>query len=1142
MRLSMILAVARAERRSNRRLARYWVFAIIAVFFALLILAEFTIMHMFSSMSGTIGIMGPRYLVYSVGFNLLLVFLVGLVFLAFDVRARDERDRMVEALDSRPLSNAEFLVGKVAGLVFIAWMPMLIIAILFEGFGFTAMSLGWPFGDPVEPYSLIGFLFSTLTALVLWCSVVVLMAVVIRHRLIVAMVTLGLLGLQFWVTMSLPLYLQQWLSIMPSFGIASDILPRIVTAGDGARALAHWIMAAGLLCFAIALHPRKDSVATSRMLGMGTGLLALSIAALGTNYLLVRSGIEQQAEWLSAHEARSSDPKADMQSLSGSLVFDPGSHVSMDLEIDIVVPATGSLPTVLFTLNPGIEVTAVQLAGIDVPWTQADGLLELRPEQPLAAGTSAIVSLQASGSPDTSFGYLDTHINILESDMMQVQLGMLGFDTTIFESSYVAMMPGGHWLPTTGTAVPEGNPRTHPYDYYMLDLEVQAPASWTVAGPGKRHELERNDETVRYGFSPKSPLPYVGLIGAEFDQRSMTAAGIEFELLLYPGHDRNLGIFEDAKEAISERLTELVGSADALGLAYPYDALTLVETPNILRGYGGGWRMDSVQSMPGLMLMRESGFPTSRFEMAFRNLDAEPDSLGEAKLAVLETYFENDFSGGNVFTGGPLNVMRFQTSASGDSAHAINFLLDELTSLLLTGKRGFFSAHEFGASMGPLVGQTIMDIATGNMSSIADAVQGAAVNKPSVWDRALGAPLADMEPSTSPRSSLNVLTLKSEATARSILDGLGREETASLLAALVTEYRGRQFTAKDLRRVADGVDIDLEPIIGDWLHDASLPGFLWSSVTSVRLRDDDQGNPVYQTMLNIRNDETVPGLLRLRYQWGSPEPIWDATGPARIPAQSSVEIGLTTSTPLLELWSQPYLSLNRAQQRLTLPRVDSEQQVAGEPFTGTRTSDWHPPITEDIVVDDLDPGFTITRAEPAEEASFGGVGALGSTAIDMDQGLPEYQLLHGLVEYWARSVYSDSYGKYRRTYALVHPGTGSSHASFTTSLPYAGRWRLSYYLGVNANTDLRSARADKAAGLANAYAGLTSSLLGEYEMALVSDDDRQPIEFDGKQASFGWNDLGEFQLPEGQISLEVANVTTGTVVIVDAIRWRPARR
>ena len=48
------------------------------------------------------------------------------------------------------------------------------------------------------------------------------------------------------------------------------------------------------------------------------------------------------------------------------------------------------------------------------------------------------------------------------------------------------------------------------------------------------------------------------------------------------------------------------------------------------------------------------------------------------------------------------------------------------------------------------------------------------------------------------------------------------------------------------------------------------------------------------------------------------------------------------------------------------------------------------------------------------------------------------------------------------------------------------------------------------------------------------------MEFDGAASEFGWNNLGEFDLPAGEVRLEVGNTTTGRLVLADAIRWRPA--
>ncbi len=1136
MQFAMISAVARAEMRSTRRLFRYWLFVGLSMLTATAMFGQYTYMHgMFSNGSATIGALGPRYLITIIGINMIFTFLVGLIFLAFDIRARDERDRMTEVLDSRPVSNLEFVTGKVLGLVLMVMMPLIAVSALLQAFGAVAVNLDLPLGETMEPVSLIGFLFSALTSIFLWCSVIVLVAIVIRHRLLVVVLMVGLLGLQIWIMLNLPLYQVDWFSVLPTMDNASDIIPRLVAEDTGLRIAAHWIMAGGLLCLAIALHPRRDGNANTATLGTGIGLLGLAVAALAGHAWQGDSFVEQQTVWRSAHAAKQDQPRPDMQSLTGTLAILPGDNVSMDLELRIQAQEDQALREFLFTLNPGISVAQVTVAGRDVQWHHENGLLNIVPETELAPGMAATVGLRASGPPDEWFGYLDSAFNLLDGGITTSQLAMLGFKTAVFAPTYVAMTPGGHWLPSSGTDTPQGDPRTHPHDYYTIDLEVEIPLGWLVAGPGRRTQVGSDEETVRYRFSPGAPVPHVGLIASRFEKRSMEVAGVELEVLFYPEHDRNLRFFADTEDEIREHVAGLLSAAENLGLPYPYNGMSLVETPNNLRGYGGGWRMDTVQPMPGVMMLRESSFPTSRFEMPFRNFGAkgEDANLSEAKLKSIEQYFENDFSGGNLFIGGSRNFLQFQTSARGEGALAVNFVLDELASKLLTGKRGYFSAHEFTQSLNVTTGETVQNIAQGRAGDVADAIHRAATDRPAVWDRALGASLAELEPNDDPRRSLNVLSLKGEAIARAIIDGLGRERTGALLSALVREFRGRHFEVSDLYRIASDLNIELEPLVGDWLHDASLPGFLVSSVETVRLTDDGLGAPRYQTRFHVRNGEPTPGLARMNYQWGSRKKIiWDSTGPIRIAGNSAVEVGIVTATPIYQLLLSPYLSLNRQDVKLSVPRTDSEERVNAEALIGSRVSDWAPLETEDIIIDDLDLGFSVRSDSEAEEVRMtdGVFNSFIAAAADMDQGLPEFRPMFGSTKVWSRATYADSWGKYRHTNAIVSSGAGDQHATFTANLPHAGRWRLSYYLGLR--TDKWAKRSRQGV--------LTAGMLGEYQMDVVSDGDTREIEFDGKAAASGWNDLGEFQLPAGEVSLEISNANTGWVVIADAIRWRPA--
>jgi hypothetical protein len=380
----------------------------------------------------------------------------------------------------------------------------------------------------------------------------------------------------------------------------------------------------------------------------------------------------------------------------------------------------------------------------------------------------------------------------------------------------------------------------------------------------------------------------------------------------------------------------------------------------------------------------------------------------------------------------------------------------------------------------------------------------------------MDASLAGLEPTADPEQALNVLMLKGPAIARSILDGLGREQAAAILADLVTRYRGRHFTAADFDQVARDRGVDLEALVGDWLHEAALPGFLLSPVVVERLADDPQGGPQYQTRVHVHNGEATPGLLRLRYGVGPQgSPIrWDFTDPVRLRWHDSVEIGIVTPAPLRELWLQPYLSLNRNDVRLVLPQPDQREQARAEPLAGSRPSTWRPPATSDIVVDDLDPGFRVESDEAPGGMRLAATGFFAAPA-ELDQGLP---FLVGQVRppVWSRWNSPQGHGTYRRTTAGVGSGSGQRRAFFSAELPHAGRWRLSYHLPAS-----------------------TLPALGTYDMTLHAGGQARALEFDGAAAQGGWNVIGEFDLPPGEVRLEVSDRSSGVLVVTDAVRWQP---
>ncbi len=1136
------MAVAVAEMRSARRLVRTWLFTALSLGSGLLFYLYYAAIHGFgSSYSATVGFIHPRFLTASTGIVLLWIFAVAMVFLAFDVRARDHRERMTEVLDSRPVGNLTLLGGRLLGLVLTAWLPILGLVILVQLIGFSAILFDWPFGAPLEPWSIASFLIidAPLT-LALWCALVILLAVILGNRLLVAVIALALLGLNIWGLLVLPLYLLPVFSgVTASTDVISDILPRFATASDLFQRLALILLTGGLLTLAAVLHPRPDRDARPRWLMMGVALIVAGGGCLG---LLAGQHQDERAlreHWLAAQQARQDEPRADLRRLSGRVVIEPGRELILELEYQLAAPPGEPLETLLFSLNPGMEVTGARLNGEPVGYSEAAGLLSVELPNPLAAGDVATLALTAAGAPEPAFGYLDSAVDLTLLDSDGNGLALLGSQAAIFDNRYVALMPGARWLPIPGAAVGRGDPARYGNDYYTVDLEVVAPADWLIAGPGRRQGTGG-----RFRFQPIAPVREVALFGSRFERRAMEVAGIELELLISPGHTRNVEFFADAAEVIQARLEELFSDAAKLGLGYPYRALSLVEVPAQLRAYGGGWRMGSVQSLPGVMLLREYGFPTSRFEFRFidpRNYEDQDGGIAAAKAKALEDFFQNDFSGGNPFYGVAGGIVANQTGARGEGAIAVDFLIRELAAQVLVARvTGFFAAHAFasGDSMDAMATGAFQSAVTGQAQSIGASVRAAATYRPSIWDRALGVSLMELDPAVDSLRALNVLWLKIPAVARSLIDGLGRDAVAGFLAELRRRYQGRTFTAEQFAAVAAETGADFGPIVGDWLRATSLPGFLASPVEVVRLIDDDRGQPRYQVLVHVRNAEPTPGLVRLSYTLGEGDAArsHDAD-PVRIPSDTAVELGLVLGEPPTRLWLASYLALNRHSLYLGVPAADQQQAVNKQPFAGFRASTWRPDANAGIVVDDLDPGFAVDYAKADDGLRLSAFSFLGDGAAhgDMDQGLPVYTL-GGSSAGWLRQALAGSWGKYRHTVARAAAGDGSARAIFTATLPVASRWRLDYHLP------------DPSAGAGSFSAGsggirVSASVAGDdhrgsYDLKIRAAATELAVEFDASAAEVGWNNLGEFELPAGEVQLVVSNETSGQTVVADAIRWR----
>ena len=1106
-----VLAVAAAEFRQARRLNRTWLLGFLVAVGGLLVFL------VWSGGSYT-GHAPARFALPGIGMLSLWVLLFGVVLMAFDIRARDERERIAEVLDTRPIPNIVLLGGRLLGIALIAWLPLAIWALLVQGMGMidASMNLSYTRITP-EPVSLATFVFvDAPPAILVWGALVMLLAAGLRNRLAVCLVALALLAAAFWAIFNTPLHLLPVVSGIANLGLpGSEILPRMPSWVDLAQRATVLVLGTGLLTMAAAVFPRRDSRSRLPCVAWGAALMLASGAGFAALVLHVQGERAVRVAWADAHRAPQQSPRLDLKRVAGDVRIDPGRNLTIAVDLDFRVPEERAATDLRFSFNPAMRVDSVRLDGSDTPFDHDLGILAINPARELPPGTEARLSIRAQGIPDPRFGYLDSSVWALDETLLGMPIVLQGEQASIFDARYVALTPAVRWLPMPGANFGTGNPAVHPPDFHHIDLAVELPDGWHAAGPG------RTLDSPHLRFRPSVPLAEFPLIAAPFTRRALTVDGVLYELLIHPTHlagIEHLASRENLEETLDHLRSRLAPIPE---LAYPHGVFSLVEVPAQLRRYGGGRLLDTVQSLPGVQMLPEHGFPNTRLG---------PRWLGSAlngmalkwHLANVESFGPHQVP---LTAGGARNLVTFLTSASGEGAIAANYLLESLTAWRWRGDRTVAPGHwlQIGFQPGAPLPLRLMHRLLGVATFSFNWHQFFPME---LEDRSAGLSFTEFDPTTS-REHADILIHKGNLIALAIQGLMGRDKVAKFLALMRSRHGGGTFELDDFMAAMADTDPAVAPYIEHFMRESALPGFLASDLRVWRLADDDNGQPRYQLAVHVRNDEPVAGVAGISFRAPSERrgaaAVFERGDFSPVPGHTSLELGVVTRSPPREVHLETNLSQNRRIMRLDLPEIDSETIAPGEPFRGARSSDWMPPDLG-IVVDDLDPGFSVVQPpRKSLRIDFGGDEKDRATVAEYDGDARERR--------WRRQEHADtvSWGKYRRTLTRIRAGAGEGSASFRAELPTSGTWRLHYHLpGPSASKRTRSS--------ISRFWRVDDSL-GTLDLDIVAAERRMPVNFDASIAVPGWNDVGTFELPAGPVTVVVSDATTGDITVADAVRW-----
>lgn len=264
-----------AEFRSCRRSVGAWVIVVIACTVTLGHWLTLALHYAYSALISPIhGLIGPRFTFSEIAWTMLLMFSIGIIFLASDLRSRDVRNRIHEVLDSQAVWDIEAVFGRLVGVVLFLAVSAAVLTTGIVVYGVLADAFDFLVGTPIELVSVLAFLvWDIIPSLFLWGSLAILLMQLIKIRFLAVLATLVILGSVYFLYLVLPFSVSSILSLQSgASAYPSELAPTFVTWITLVNRFFMVVIAGGYLALAALLQSRNQSTKTFTQLFFSAGL------------------------------------------------------------------------------------------------------------------------------------------------------------------------------------------------------------------------------------------------------------------------------------------------------------------------------------------------------------------------------------------------------------------------------------------------------------------------------------------------------------------------------------------------------------------------------------------------------------------------------------------------------------------------------------------------------------------------------------------------------------------------------------------------------------------------------------------------------------------------------------------------------
>jgi hypothetical protein len=1107
--LSSISIIARFE---SKTLTRGWFFRIFSAI-AILFIFFFNLVG-FTNIGngGWSGRLLPGSVPYINLFLLNLAQAVIAVFLSSDFLGRDKKLDTTEAFYVRSVSNFAYVMGKTLGVLKV--FLFLNFIILCIGVVFNLIATDTAFF--IVPYLLYPLLIS-LPTLLMVLGLSYFLMVLIRNQAVTFILMLGFIGASIFY-LSGKLY-----NVFDFIGFNTPMTYSAFTGFPNIGQLflvrgAYALIGIGFIALTILKLPRlpqernfKTSMITGALITLVPATIMLSIF-VGQN----DNAAKLRSELLQIESQLPLQPGIQIESNQLDVTLN-GDELTIQSNLQGVLTSEKRL---LLALNPGFTISEIKVNGIKTGFTQNKQVIDIQTNS-INSSLKANIKLTYKGKPIDAATFIDIPEEIrIEPNRIDPIVG--GKQICYVTSNYVLMTREAGWYPVAACRDYRSQPQ-----FSRFELKITVPPQLTTISSGNKKE-EKPGCVI---FDNPQPLNALAFTTGEYETKKVIANNIEISYSYKKGFNYVFKYFDLLNDTIPSLLSDMKGEFERrMGYSYPFKKFSIVEVPVHFFTYPRSYTLATEDNMPEMIFCAENGGGNFQNDLNQRQRwiknDNDRNNQGLLPQDIQAQLFKN-------ITGSFLlspNGQRF-----GGGTHGT-----QLRTLIGWSKQSAFPqffSYTNGISQS---GFPIMQFITENylFSSLQTSQRGGfgygqdASSSDQVILKMKGKNLMQLLDSMKHDANLpDIISKKGTQFFNTVQMNIKPKEIETVLNDVIMKYRFKQMPVDTfINELTNGSGSNMKSAIDNWLHNATMPAFLFGKTEAFEVTEGDRVRYFIRT--HVANTGNGDGVLSIGIReqqrnrgggggfgprGGGPAPSVEET--YELAKGEKVEIGLMADNEPRELTINTFISENiPANQRIGIDDISKSPVTT---FTGLRNYNGTISYCEkyETIVDNEDEGFSTNNTGETKTIKDWWMGR------NLEASKDKYQEIRfwDPSPRWQPIINASYFGKYIKSAVYKRKGDGNAVAQWLANLENSGNYSIYIYLPPQLFGRRRREERD--------------GEKGTYHYTIYSDDGQTPIEVDPSEEQEGWAYIGDYYISQGEAKITINDLTTRYMVIADAVKW-----